>query len=64
MCHGCGYTGSFELDYPRIYLQYFMSIEKKSHIELFRSGLVQEFYRLNVLIILEQQLITSVVDQW
>ena len=62
MCHGCVYTGSFVLDYHALYLQYFMSIEWKSHIELFRNGLVQEFYSLKVLIILEQ-LITSVVGK-
>ena len=45
-----------------LYLQHFMSIEWKSHIELFRNGLVQEFYSLKVLIILEQ-LITSVVGK-
>ena len=28
-----------------LYLQHFISIEYKSHIELFRNGLVQEFYR-------------------
>ena len=39
-----------------------MSTEQKSHIELFRNGLVQEFYSLKVLIILEQ-LITSVVGK-
>ena len=28
-----------------LHLQHFISIEYKSHIELFRNGLVQEFYR-------------------
>ena len=31
-----------------------MSIEQKSHIEIFRKGSVQEFYRLKALITLEQ----------
>ena len=39
-----------------------MSIEKKSHIELFRNGSVHEFYRWKALITLEQ-VITSVVEK-
>ena len=39
-----------------------MSIEKKSHIELFQNGSVHEFYRWKVLITLEQ-VITSVVEK-
>ena len=39
-----------------------MSIEEKSHIELFRSGSVHEFYRLKARITLEQ-VITSVVEK-
>ena len=49
-CHGCVYTGLAALHVH------------KSHIELFRNGLVQEFYSLKVLTILEQQ-ITSVVEK-
>ena len=37
MCHGCVYTSSFVLDYHALYFQLFMSIEQKSHIELFRK---------------------------
>ena len=36
MCHGCVYTGAFVLDCHVLYLQHFMSIEWKSHVELFR----------------------------
>ena len=50
MCHGCVYTSSFVLDYHALY----MTIEQKSHIEIFRKGSVQEFYRLKALIALEQ----------
>ena len=62
MCHGCVLLVALNLTIRTLYLQHFMSIEKKSHIELFQNGLVQEFYRLKVLIILEQ-LITWVVEK-
>ena len=58
MCHGCFYTGSFVFDYHALY----MSIEQKSHIEIFRKGSVQEFYRLKALIALEQ-VISSVLQK-
>ena len=38
-----------------------MSIEQKSHIELFWNGSVHEFYRLKVLIALEQ--LITLVDE-
>ena len=62
MCHGCVYTGSFVLDYHVLYLQHFMSIEWKSHIELFQNGLFHELYHFKALTSLEQ-LITSVVEK-
>ena len=45
-----------------LYLQHFMSIEWKSHVELFRNGSSHEFYHLKALINLEQ-VITSVVEK-
>ena len=62
MCHGCVYTGSFVLDYHVLYLQHFMFIEWKSHIELFQNGLFHELYHFKALTSLEQ-LITSVVEK-
>ena len=39
-----------------------MSIEQKSHIEIFRKGSVQEFYRLKALMAFEQ-VISSVLQK-
>ena len=55
MYHGCFYTVSFVFDHHALY----MSIEQKSHIEIFRKGSVQEFYRLKALIALEQVIISA-----
>ena len=62
MCHGCVYTGSFELDYPRTLLAALHVHRIEIPYRAFPERLVQEFYRLKVLIILEQ-LITSVVEK-
>ena len=62
MCHGCVYTGAYVLDCHVLYLQHFMSIEWKSHVELFLNGSFHEFYHLKALINLEQ-VITSVVEK-
>ena len=45
-----------------LYLQHFMSIEQKFHMELSRNGSVHEFYRLKALITLEK-VIASVVEK-
>ena len=58
MCHGCFYTGIFVFDYHA----HDMSIEQKSHIEIFRKGSVQEFYRLKALMAFEQ-VISSVLQK-
>ena len=50
------------IDYQALYLQHFMPIEYKSHIELFRNWSFHEFYRLKALITSEQ-VITSVVEK-
>ena len=62
MYHGCVYTGSFELDYPHTLLAALHVHRIEIPYRAFPNGLVQEFYRLKVLIILEQ-LITSVVKK-
>ena len=58
----CFYTGSFVLDYHALFLQHFLSIKYKSHIELFRNRSAHVFYRLKALITLEQ-VINSVVEK-
>ena len=50
------------IDCHALYLQHFMPIEYKSHIELFRNGSVHKFYRLKALITSEE-VITSVVEK-
>ena len=62
MPHGCLYTGSFVLDCHALYLQHFLFMEQKSHIELSWNRSVHKFYRLKALITLEQ-VITSVVEK-
>ena len=50
------------IDYQALYLQHFMPIDYKSHIELFRNWSFHEFYHLKALITSEQ-VITSVVEK-
>ena len=50
------------IDYQALYLQHFIPIEYKSHIELFKNWSFHEFYRLKALITSEQ-VITSVVEK-
>ena len=50
------------IDSQALYLQHFMPIDYKSHIELFRNWSVHELYHLKALITSEQ-VITSVVEK-
>ena len=50
------------IDYQALYLQHFMPIDYKSHIELFRNWSFHEFYHLKALIT-SKQVITSVVEK-
>ena len=50
------------IDYQALYLQHFMPIDYKSHIELFRNWSFHEFYHLKALMT-SKQVITSVVEK-
>ena len=62
MCHGCVYTGSFELDYPRTLLAALYVHRMEIPYRAFAKRVGPRSYSLKVFIILEQ-LITSVVEK-